>query len=228
MAGLYKTVFGGGVWDALFGPPDPPTVSRGVPEMGVDATNRHFKREQDNYLTQIGAMDKINRDPNAYLGYLVRSHPEYKTLEMGGMPQDPNYGDYTWYPNMLGFKSMVRRDGELNVGVDQTPQNYGSIVTHELGHVGSRNSQSDRQATLSLDTGEEEMRQRITDYLINPPGTRTHADAKWFLKEVYGLNDKQIEDWASYIEDKQNVFSRWRYEQDLKDEQLQPVSYYKD
>ena len=157
------------------------------PIMNEARTNAHWKREQDNYLSQIGAMDLIKRDPMASLGYKVRSANPNLTLEMGSNI-DPTqyYGLYQFQPGSHGGPdySGPRFDGTLDVAVGLSPQHYGATVAHELGHVGSRNSQSDGK----LNADKEEMRQRLVDYINNPPGSKMSQDAIWYLMNNYGLD----------------------------------------
>lgn len=167
MAGLYKTAFAN-------------------PGMDEEKTNAHWKREQDNYLSQIGAMELIKRDPMASLGYKIRSANENKTLDMGSnIDENQYYGLYQFHP----YKSdsvEPRYDGTLDVSVTLQPQHYGATVAHELGHVGSRNMQSDPEVTA--DPQAEEKRQRLVDYINNPKGSQMHQDAVWFLVNHFGLD----------------------------------------
>lgn len=151
-------------------------------------TNAHWKREQDNYLTQIGAMELIKRDPMASLGYKVRSANPNLTLEMGGNPPNDFYGLYQYFPGSHGGMDYrgPRFDGSLDVAVGLPQQRYAQTVAHELGHVGSRNSGSD----FEISPPEEERRQRLVDYVNNPPGSPMHEDALYFLKNDYGLDTK--------------------------------------
>lgn len=167
MAGLYKTAFAN-------------------PGMDEDKTNAHWKREQDNYLTQIGAMELIKRDPMARLGYDIRSANPNKTLEMGGdVDESRYYGLYKFMPSRVPA-NIKRLDGSLDVSVTLPPQHYGATIAHELGHVGSRNSQTDDQ--INSDPAYEEYRQRLVDYVNNPPGSQMNRDALWFLWNRFGLN----------------------------------------
>src|SRR4029078_12021584 len=126
------------LWEYLFGPAPPPSSVN--PE-------RHWKREQDAYLTEIGAMDLINRNHTAKLGYLARQHPEYLTLNMGGSPENPNaYGEYSHRQQGEVPPGTTKRSGYQDVAVDQAPMNYGTTVAHELGHVGSRTASTEKMA----------------------------------------------------------------------------------
>ena len=157
------------------------------PGMTSAQTNAHWKREQDNYLSQIGAMDLIKKDPMASLGYKIRSANPNRTLEMGGnLDKEQFYGLYRFNPGQSGGLdySGPRFDGTLDVAVGLNPNHYGQTIAHELGHVGSRNSQSDR----NLDATKEELRQRLVDYVNNPPGSQMSRDAVWYLSTQYGLD----------------------------------------
>ena len=156
------------------------------PGMTTAQTNGHWKREQDNYLSQIGAMEIIKRDPMASLGYKLRSANPNRTLEMGGSPPGDFYGLYEYYPGSHGGMDYrgPRFDGELNVAVGLPQQRYAQTMAHELGHVGSRNSGSD----FEISPPEEERRQRLVDYVNNPPGSPMYEDALYFLTNDYGLN----------------------------------------
>lgn len=167
MSGLYKTAFS----------------NEG---MTPDQTNAHWKREQDNYLSQIGAMDLIKKDPMASLGYKIRSANPNKTLDMGSnIDETQYYGLYKFHPYMSNSVEP-RYDGTLDVTVTLPPQHYGATVAHELGHVGSRNMQSDPQVTSNPTA--EEKRQRLVDYVNNPPGSQMQQDALWFLWNQFGLD----------------------------------------
>lgn len=171
MAGLYKSAFSN-------------------PGMGVNETNGHWKREQDNYLSQIGAMELIKRDPNAKLGYDIRSDNPDRTLRMGSNIDPAKfYGLYQFRPNS---EQMVkpRYDGTMDVSVELPPGLYGSVTAHELGHVGSRNSQSDPQ--LMQDPAGEEIRQRFVDIANNPPGSQMRKDGIAILMQNYGLGSEDI------------------------------------
>lgn len=166
-SGLYKTAFAN-------------------PGMDEDKTNSHWKREQDNYLSQIGAMDLIKRDPMARLGYDIRSANPNKTLDMGSnVDETKYYGLYKFQPDYTD-EDVKRLDGSLDVTVTLPPQHYGATVAHELGHVGSRNSQTDSE--INSDPAGEEMRQRLVDYVNNPPGSQMQRDALWFLWNQFGLD----------------------------------------
>lgn len=174
-----------------------------APLMDEARTNAHWKREQDNYLTQIGAMELIKRDPMASLGYKIRSANPNRTLEMGGnIDEKKYYGLYKFTPksSYMGYRGP-RFDGSMDVSVTLPPQHYGSTIAHELGHVGSRNSQSD--AEINSDPMGEEMRQRLVDYVNNPPGSQASKDAVWFLVNSFGLSSyDEIEAAAAPIRDK--------------------------
>lgn len=168
-----------------------------APLMDEARTNAHWKREQDNYLAQIGALDLIKKDPMASLGYKIRSANPSLTLEMGGNPPSDYYGLYQFVPGKSGgidYKGP-RFDGTLDVAVGLNPMHYGQTLAHELGHVGSRNSKSDRY----MDASKEEMRQRLVDYVNNAPGSQMHRDAMWFLFNQYGMNLSEIEEAAEPI-----------------------------
>lgn len=167
MSGIYKTAFSN-------------------PGMDEEKTNAHWKREQDNYLSQIGAMDLIKKDPMASLGYKIRSANPNRTLEMGSnIDENQYYGLYQFHPYMSDSVEP-RYDGTLDVTVTLPPQHYGATVAHELGHVGSRNMQSDPEVIANPD--DEEKRQRLVDYINNPKGSQMHQDAVWFLVNHFGLS----------------------------------------
>ena len=168
-----------------------------APLMDEARTNAHWKREQDNYLSQIGAMDLIKKDPMASLGYKIRSANPNRTLEMGGEPGGDFYGLYQYAPGKSGGLDYTgpRFDGTLDVAVGLNPNHYGQVLSHELGHVGSRNSQSDG----SLDAPHEELRQRLVDYVNNAPGSQMHRDAMWFLTTQYGMSLSEIDDAANSV-----------------------------
>lgn len=153
-------------------------------------TNRHWKREQDNYLTQIGAMEKIKQDPMASLGYKVRSDPEMLTLNMGANPGDVNYGLYKFFnsPEKL-YSRKPRSDGSLDVQVGLSPDRYAKTTVHELGHAGSRNSGTDFDYSARVASGDEELNRRYADYLLWPPGHPGHEDAKAHLINTFKIED---------------------------------------
>lgn len=169
MAGLYKTALGN-------------------PGMTEDQTNGHWKNEQDNYLSQIGAMDLIKRDPMASLGYQIRSANPDQTLEMGANV-DPTkyYGIYRFARDSNDTQGR-RYDGTVDVGVGLNPMHYGQVLAHELGHVGSRNSQRDSEVVANQGK-DEEKRQRLVDYVNNAPGSKMRMDAVWMLTSQFGLKD---------------------------------------
>jgi len=173
MDGLYKTAFS----------------NEG---MSPKATNRHWKREQDDYLIKLGAMDKIKRDPTASLGYAVRRDPEMMTLRMGSNTPEGLMGVYTTYEGKSEANSF-KPDGELDVSVDMKPSDYGETIAHELGHVGSRNILSDKEFSKNARSGEEEKRQRLVDYMIHPLGSQIRRDAIWVLRKEYGIMDIEAE-----------------------------------
>lgn len=159
------------------------------PGMTQAQTNAHWKREQDNYLIQIGAMDLIKKDPMAALGYKIRSANPDRTLQMGGNADESKYyGLYKFNQGSHGGLDYAgpRFDGTLDVSVGLPPQHYGATIAHELGHVGSRNSQTDRK--ISSNPNNEELRQRLVDYVNNPPGSTMSRDAVWFLATQFGLD----------------------------------------
>lgn len=161
--------------------------------MTEDQTNGHWKREQDNYLSNIGAMELIKRDPMASLGYKIRSDNPYRTLEMGSGvdPQaDKMYGLYQFNPES-GSNTGPRYDGTLDVSVNNSPDGYGQTLAHELGHVGSRNSQTDQQITSHA--SEEERRQRITDLANGGDVSTMGWEARNYLIGKYGMSVAQID-----------------------------------
>jgi len=174
MAGLYKK----------------PSPTGGMTE---DQTNGHWKREQDNYLSQIGAMELIKRDPMASLGYKIRSDNPYRTLEMGSGVDpvtDKMYGLYQFTPEG-GNYTGPRYDGTLDVSVNNAPDGYGQTLAHELGHVGSRNSQTDTQ--INSNAAEEERRQRITDLANAGDVSKMGWEARNYLMAQYGMSVAQID-----------------------------------
>jgi hypothetical protein len=126
----------------------------------------HWKREEDAYLTQIGAMHYINKDPVAQLGYLMQQSQDGYGLVIAGDPSKENYGEF-WYPQKTGDLGL------LKVGVSADPTDYGHTLTHELGHAG----QYYRTGTKPADKDSEELRQRFTDFVMYPQGSRAADDA---------------------------------------------------
>ena len=161
-------------------------------------TNGHWKREQDNYLSQIGAMDLIKKDPMASLGYKIRSANPEMTLEMGGDTQPGFNGLYQFVtpPGTEGYTGP-RFNGSLDVTPGMNPREYGATIAHELGHVGSRNSQSD--SSIKSDVDEEERRQRMMDYVNNPPGSEMKRNAMWFLTQQFGMTMEDIDSEAQKL-----------------------------
>jgi hypothetical protein len=162
------------------------------PGMTTRETNAHWKREQDNYLNQIGAMDLIKKDPMASLGYKIRSANPNMTLEMGSNLEGGYNGLYQFLtPKGSEDYKGPRFNGTMDVAVGLSPRQYGATIAHELGHVGSRNSQSDRG--IKSDVNEEERRQRMMDYVNNPAGSEAHEDALWFLSQHFGMSFDDID-----------------------------------
>ena len=164
-----------------------------TPLMDENKTNGHWKREQDNYLSNIGAMSLIKRDPMASLGYKIRSDNPYRTLEMGSGVDpvaDKMYGLYQFKPEG-GSSTGPRWDGTLDVSVNNSPEGYGQTIAHELGHVGSRNSQTDEQITANA--YEEERRQRITDLANDGDVSVMGWEARNYLMAEYGMSVAQID-----------------------------------
>ena len=164
-----------------------------TPLMDENKTNGHWKREQDNYLSNIGAMSLIKRDPMASLGYQIRSENPYRTLEMGSGVDpvtDGMHGLYRFRPRG-GSDTGPRYDGTLDVAVGNSPEGYAQIVAHELGHVGSRNSQTDEQ--LISNASEEERRQRITDLANGGDVSTMGWEARNYLMAEYGMTVAQID-----------------------------------
>jgi hypothetical protein len=153
----------------------------------------HWKREQDEYFGQIGAMPKIKQDPMARLGYEVRSDNPYRVVNMDSvmdrMPFE-YYGLYNFRPDPDNLDSREpRSNGTVSVDTGLPPDRYAKTTVHELGHVGSRNSQSDREYIAGVQSGEEEKRRRFRDYLMWPPGHPGHEDAKRHLQTTYNMPD---------------------------------------
>ena len=169
-----------------------------TPGMTKRQTNGHWKREQDNYLSQIGAMDLIKKDPMASLGYKIRSANPEMTLEMGGDTQ-PGFNGLYQFTTPQGTDNYTgpRFNGSLDVNVGMNPREYGATIAHELGHVGSRNSQSD--ASIKSDVDEEERRQRMMDYVNNPPGSEMKRNAMWFLTQQFGMTLEDIDSEAQKL-----------------------------
>ncbi|CAB4169880.1 hypothetical protein UFOVP1087_38 [uncultured Caudovirales phage] len=164
-----------------------------TPLMDENKTNGHWKREQDNYLSNIGAMSLIKRDPMASLGYQIRSENPYRTLEMGSGVDpviDGMHGLYQFRPKG-GSDTGPRYDGTLDVAVGNSPEGYAQTVAHELGHVGSRNSQTDEQ--LISNASEEERRQRITDLANGGDVSTMGWEARNYLMAEYGMTVAQID-----------------------------------
>lgn len=167
-------------------------------DMTPRETNGHWKREQDNYLSQIGAMDLIKKDPMASKGYKIRSANPNRTLEMGGDTAEGFNGLYNFTtPSGSEDYTGPRFNGSLDVAVGLPPRQYGATIAHELGHVGSRNSQSDR--SIKSDVNEEERRQRMMDYVNNPPGSEAQQDALWFLSQHFGMSFDDIDAEAAVL-----------------------------
>lgn len=162
------------------------------PGMTPRQTNAHWKREQDNYLSQIGAMDLIKKDPMASLGYKIRSANPNMTLEMGGNLDDSKFRGLYQFPNRAEYDNYEgpRFDGTLDVAVGLDPQHYGATIAHELGHVGSRNSQTDE--SIRSTAKDEEKRQRLVDIANNPPSSKARMEAIWFLNQQYGMSPEDI------------------------------------
>lgn len=162
-------------------------------------TNAHWKREQDNYLSQIGALDLIQKDPMASLGYQIRSANPNMTLDMGGDVDPTKFRGLYQYPNRAGYMDYTgpRFNGTLNVDVGLPPQLYGSIIAHELGHVGSRNSKTDQEMVGK--GAEEEKRQRIMDVANNPPGSQARMEAIYYLNQQYGMDPADIMEEADKV-----------------------------
>lgn len=161
--------------------------------MTEDRTNGHWKREQDNYLSNIGAMELIKRDPMAALGYKIRSDNPYRTLEMGSgvdPVDDQMYGLYQFNSRKDGY-SGPRYDGTLDVSVNNSPEGYGQTIAHELGHVGSRNYQTDEQ--IMSNASDEERRQRITDLANAGDVSVMGWEARNYLMAQYGMSVAQID-----------------------------------
>lgn len=146
-------------------------------------TNRHWKREEDNYLQQMGILPKIMEDPHARLGYQAQQDPEMLTLRMDPFPEGQNLGNYSFYPDPQaeGLKA-----GKLSLKPDQGTVDWGESLLHELGHAGSRNMRTEDQAYDYFVSGAEEERQRFVDYILNPPTSVLHQDAKRLLRAKYG------------------------------------------
>jgi hypothetical protein len=152
----------------------------------------HWKREQDEYLREIGAWDKLQRDPMASLGYKVRSNNPYNVISMGSDPDRADfsyYGLYRSYPTAPPDERGYRSDGTLDVITDLPPERYAKTTVHELGHVGSRNSVSEDEYGMRVATGAEERERRYADLLLWPPGHPGHEDAKQKLEFLYKGDD---------------------------------------
>lgn len=117
----------------------------------------------------------------------------YRTLEMGSgvdPKTDGMYGLYQFQPEG-GSSKGPRYDGTLDVAVGNSPEGYAQTVAHELGHVGSRNSQTDEQITSN--SYEEERRQRITDLANGGDVSTMGWEARNFLMAEYGMTVAQID-----------------------------------
>jgi hypothetical protein len=129
-------------------------------------TPGHWKREEDAYLTQIGAMHYIQKDPNALVGYHMQQGRDGSGLVMSGDPSKNNYGEF-YYPD------NTSKLGLMKVGVNDQPENYGRTIVHELGHAG----QYYRTGQIPKSQDKEELRQRFTDFAMYPSGSRAGDDA---------------------------------------------------
>jgi hypothetical protein len=179
-----------GIYEWFFGPSPPPTSVN--PE-------RHWQREESDYLTKIGAMALINRDPYAALGLKARAHPDYLTLNMGGTPSYDAYGDYIFHRAFTEPPpGTLKRSGQMNVAVGQSPTHYGATLAHELGHVGRRNMVSEQQASVDIRSGADELQQSLADFIINPPNSREKGFGESRLKEA-GLTPREIGRRASIL-----------------------------
>ena len=135
-------------------------------------TPGHWKREEDNYLTQIGAMHYIQKDPNAQVGYAMQQSADGSGLLMSGDPTKENYGEF-YYPTRQGHQ------GSMRVGVNDEAENYGRTIVHELGHAG----QYYRTGKIPPDRDAEELRQRFVDFAMYPTGSRAGDDAfEWLWR----------------------------------------------
>lgn len=130
----------------------------------------HWKREEDAYLTQIGAMHYINKDPVAQLGYLMQQGRDGSGLIMSGDPSKDNYGEF-YYPDTSGDLGLMK------VSVDAAPVDYGHTLVHELGHAGQYYRKGQRPKDMEM----EELRQRFSDFAMFPTDSRAHNDAFQYL-----------------------------------------------
>jgi len=161
--------------------------------MNRDQEYRHWKREQDAYLNEIGAMARIKQDPMAALGYEIRSDPDKHVLDMDSDPDRASFKYYGLYstapgsepPNSKGH----RTDGTMSVITGIPSDRYAKTTVHELGHVGSRNSGSDLEFAARAKSGEEERNRRFADLLLWPPGHPGHEDARRSLNNLYKGKD---------------------------------------
>lgn len=130
----------------------------------------HWKREEDQYLTQIGAMHYIKKDPTAHLGYLMQQSADGSGLVLSGSSPPGYYGRFI-YPDDPGSLGLVE------ASVSYSPTEYGETLSHELGHAGQYYS----VGRAPLDGEWEETRQRFVDYVMYPSTSNTHRQAKDWL-----------------------------------------------
>jgi hypothetical protein len=170
--GLYKTAFS----------------STGLSK---EQENFRWKREEDEYLMQLGMMPLIQRDPNAAMGYEAQQSPEGYGLMIDPFTDSGNLGQYAFNPDREN--EGIRR-GQLSIRTSQPTTDWGETLVHELGHAGSRNLQTESSAYDSFLSGAEEERQRFMDYILHPETSALHRDAKRVLEPKYGDRlDEQAE-----------------------------------
>ena len=132
----------------------------------------HWKREEDKYLTDIGAMHYIQKDPNAQVGYMMQQNSDGSGLVMSGDPSKDNYGEF-YFPDKPG------KMGSMKVDVDDTTTNYGHTTAHELGHAG----QYYRTGNVPKVKDGDELRQRFVDFAMYPTSSRAGDDAfEWLWR----------------------------------------------
>lgn len=171
----------------------------GMPAKEPTVSPRKWGREEVDYLTKIGAMHNIQRDPMARQGYQWLQNPDGSGLVMDGSVR---------YPQALGeyLPWSDRSPGKMSVRTNQDPERYGLTLTHELGHAGS-----DKTAPIKS-ANDEEIRQYLTDYFLAPQKSRAAADARTVMTREFGLDPQTFtagaaKKWLPYVD----VQKDWGY-----------------
>lgn len=128
----------------------------------------HWGREEVDYLTKIGAMDRIKRDPFASAGYREIQNPDGSGMRIGSDT------------HQLGM--TFPGDNMTNVNVKQPPETYGNSIAHELGHVGSYRADPYKFVN---DIAAEERRQYAVDKKLARPSSYSQKNAENYLRK-YG------------------------------------------